>query len=570
MTENLTIANVLEQISGDEGLSKQRRSDIRSGVNTLCAVLNLQPESTLADPEQFQKQLAGLTPAMAGLTKTRLSNCKSALAAALKHAKTLKFQRRSSTPLMPAYGVLLRDVTEEWHEKKLKRFFRFASGLGVPPEEVSDNTFDAFLTALEKSVVKDARTADRETRKLWNRYAGSATHWPATAITVPDYRTRYTLPREAFPDSLWEDLEAYLDARRAKSSSDDVAALLARLAADDEITELDAKPIREKTAHLIAYRVMQAASILVQEGAVHPGDLCSLADIATPERIAKVVAFYIRPPKKNRNSQAHGLATDLYMIAKLWVRVDEKYLEKLRKMRKAVKPGANGMPEKSRRALAPFKVPQNVRKFLELPERVVKQVESLEHPTTVDANRVATALWIKIAQHAPLRISNILGIDLDRNLIHSHSGKDAKVSLFFRAEEVKNNKALEIPLPDSTTKLLRIYLTKYRKLLVSSECPWLFPALDGGMKDQNGMATAIKKLMDNELGFAITPHDFRRVAAKLYLSVHPGREADVQILLGHKKLETTLGYIDSNTDEVFAHLDATLLGLQNPSIKTGG
>jgi integrase len=204
-----------------------------------------------------------------------------------------------------------------------------------------------------------------------------------------------------------------------------------------------------------------------------------------------------------------------------------------------------------------------VRAFLLLPQRIVADVERRKTIRSSDANRVAAALWIKIAQGAPLRISNLLGTDLEANILRSHSSKDAAVALYYPADEVKNSKALEVPLSRSTVKLLDLYLIKYRKFLVAQESPWLFPTLDGSRKNPNAMSDLIQKLMMRYLGFAINPHSFRHVAAKLYLSDQPGKYVDVQLLLGHKKLETTIKYYcQLEAEEVFKHFDRVLLKLE--------
>jgi integrase len=154
-----------------------------------------------------------------------------------------------------------------------------------------------------------------------------------------------------------------------------------------------------------------------------------------------------------------------------------------------------------------------------------------------------------------------------RQPVHrSHAGKDAKVALFYPPEQVKNAKTLEIPLPVGTAKLLDLYLTTYRPALVDTECKWLFPALDGGCKLASVMSADIQKLMGEYLGFAINPHAFRHLAAKLYLTAHPGRYHDVQLLLGHRKVETTVSYyVDLEAEEAFRHFDAVLLGLEDAS-----
>jgi integrase len=225
---------------------------------------------------------------------------------------------------------------------------------------------------------------------------------------------------------------------------------------------------------------------------------------------------------------------------------------------------ADGLPESVRRKLAPFRDIDNVRAFLALPDRIIK--EAL-HKKTVDretANRVATALWIKIAQRAPLRISNLLSTSLTTNLLRSHAGKDAKVALFYPPEQVKNAKTLEIPLGATTVRLLDLYLKTYRPALIDAPSDWLFPAQNRGKKRSSVMSGNIQKLMRDYLGFAINPHAFRHLAAKLYLTAHPGRYEDVQLILGHRSRETTISYyVDLEAEEAFRHFDAVLLGLED-------
>lgn len=567
-----TINDVLAAIEADDALSLQRRRDICSGVRRLCQALNLQVESTPAAPEFFRDRLRHLTPAAARMSKTRLQNCKSYLDAALNHAHRLSLRRRRRGGCMtPAYRRLLAAVQEPWHAKKLTRFFNFASEQGIEPQEVCEGTFDAYRAALEKSLVKDFRAVDREARTLWNRYAGAVADWPPTSVSVPCYAIRYTLPREQFPQSLWEDLDAYLESRRKKPAAEGIAALLAQLAENSSVSAAEAKPIRDSTAKLIAYRVHQFASALVVQGIAEASALRTLADLVTPARVGKGLMFFVDRARKDRNSQIFGIATDLRMIGKLWVRLDEKDLDALGIVCERTRPRHDGLPESARRSLAPFKSPENVRAFLAMPDRIFARIEKIKNPARADANTVATALWIKIAQRAPLRMANIIGIHLEKNLLRSHGGNSAAVSLFFTSDETKNGKTIEIPLPPATVKLINLYLDKYRKLITNQPNPWLFPATDGKRKNPNTMAEAIKTLMRREIGFAINPHSFRHVAAKLYLSANPGRHVDVQILLQHQKLETTLTYYcDLEAEEAFRHFDATLLGLEQVSANIGG
>lgn len=202
---------------------------------------------------------------------------------------------------------------------------------------------------------------------------------------------------------------------------------------------------------------------------------------------------------------------------------------------------------------------------------IVKNAGSEKEIDRAVANRVATALWIRITQRAPLRISNLLKTDLEKNVLRSHNGKDAAVALYYTPYQVKNDKAIEVPLSRATVKLLDLYLKNYRPLLIDAPCPWLFRAANGQPKRSTVMSDDVQRLMRKHIGFAINPHSFLHVAAKLYLTAHPGRYVDVQRLLGHRKLETTVKYYtEIEAEEAFKHFDAVLLGLEEaPALKGG-
>jgi len=564
-SETPTVASVLEAIAADPSIPKKRRADICSGARSLCRVLGVEVQDAPLDPRFFGDCLTKLTPAGAKMSKGRLRNCKSHMDTVLAYANALGQRRRNNDPIAPAYKTLLEHVSDGWKSKRMGRFFRVASSWGVSPIEVNDSVFDDFQASLKRSTVKDYRKIDRGTRKLWNELACTVAIWPQTIITVPSYTDHYSLPEEDFPDSLWEDLDAYIDYRLKKSK--DVDAILSD---EDLLSDIRSKirvpkSIKESTAKLIRYRVRQFASVLVNEGIAEANSIVGLKDLVAPKSVRDGLMFFLhRAGGNSKNAQMHGIANDLRMIARYWVKSDENDLRRLDSICNNVRPIHHGLPESARRSLAPLKDPDNVRTFLGLPDRVAAEIEKIEEPTRIDANRMATTLWIKLAQRAPLRISTLLGTELEKNIFRSHNGKNASVSLYFPADKVKNKKPLEIPLPPSTVRFLDLYLKKYRPLLTDHPSPWLFPAPDGGQKRANVMATDIEKLMLRYLGFYLNPHSFRHVAAKLYLSANPGRFVDVQLLLGHKRLETTLKYYcDLEAEEVFKHFDEILLKLEN-------
>ncbi len=74
------------------------------------------------------------------------------------------------------------------------------------------------------------------------------------------------------------------------------------------------------------------------------------------------------PPRRRkrstrRKSQIHGIANDLYMVAKLWANSPESEIRTLGSICKKVQPRSDGLPESARRSLAPFRTSATFRRF---------------------------------------------------------------------------------------------------------------------------------------------------------------------------------------------------------------
>jgi integrase len=63
------------------------------------------------------------------------------------------------------------------------------------------------------------------------------------------------------------------------------------------------------------------------------------------------------------------------------------------------------------------------------------------------------------------------------------------------------------------------------------------------------------------VGVVMTPHQFRHLAAKLFLDLHPNEFETVRKLLGHKSIETTMRY--------YRELDAALAGKRYAALLDG-
>jgi integrase len=125
--------------------------------------------------------------------------------------------------------------------------------------------------------------------------------------------------------------------------------------------------------------------------------------------------------------------------------------------------------------------------------------------------------------------------------------------------EVKNRSTddedLVIPLGPNESRRLRLYLDKVRPRALRHDDkanPFLFPAQGPTVGLNSPFVGLIERLMRHTkrvVGIRMNPHLYRHLVGWIWLKKDPGRLPDVQRLLGHKSLETTLQHyaeIDEN------------------------
>ena len=108
------------------------------------------------------------------------------------------------------------------------------------------------------------------------------------------------------------------------------------------------------------------------------------------------------------------------------------------------------------------------------------------------------------------------------------------------------------------------HLEHWRPHLATHESPWLFP---GGRPRQHKrprtLSQQITDVIAEETGLTLTPHQFRHLAAMLYLERNPGSYETVRRVLGHKFMKTTTDfYTGLESRSAVRHFDQTILRLR--------
>jgi len=205
--------------------------------------------------------------------------------------------------------------------------------------------------------------------------------------------------------------------------------------------------------------------------------------------------------------------------------------------------------------------------LLKLPDELMRQARRHRNLQR-GAVRAQLAVAIEILLMAPVRMSNLVKLDIEQNLVRPGQGR--ALHIVVGAEEVKNKEALEYPLPLETVDLLERYIREFRPHLTSAGNSALFPGIAGGPKNQAFFGTQISRTVRAHTGLRVHPHLFRHIGAKLYLDANPGAYEVVRRVLGHRSIDTTTSfYTGLETAAAVRHFDKTILNLRRESSVKG-
>ena len=520
-----SMADILEKLDTIGDLPDRIPGDLKYAVRRFCQLINRRPEEVPAHPNYLRQHLKRIRPARFGISKGSWSNIKSLLSRALHVCGCTVMPGRYTAPLPANWKHLYGLLDNKTLECGLTKFMHFCAAHDIEPDEVQGSTFSLFKEALEQEgLTKDPRIVHQHACRCWNKAAGTIEDWPDFRIEVPSYRETYTLEWPALPSSLMQDTQNWLD----------------RLAGRDLVDPIPFMPVKPSTLKRREFQIRQLASALVHRG--RPvASIQTLADLVDVEMAKEALRFFVDRADGKTTSQIGGLAAVIKAIAEYWVKVDEDHLDQLKAIRSNLNPGRGGMTEKTRAVLRQFEDDGVIAEFLELPDKLHRRVRS-KTPSFREAVAVQIALVIELLTVAPMRISNLVGLDLDDNVIRIGQGKGKPVHIYIPASDVKNELDLEFPLPNSTVRLLDAYVEYYRPLLIRKPNRWLIPGLGKNHKSRHTVAGQIGDTIEAELGFRITPHQFRHICGYLYLRANPGGYEVVRSLLGHKSIETTIRF----------------------------
>ena len=108
--------------------------------------------------------------------------------------------------------------------------------------------------------------------------------------------------------------------------------------------------------------------------------------------------------------------------------------------------------------------------------------------------------------------------------------------------ETKNADALKFELSAYLADRLQVYRNEIAPAVIGRKPDMLFVTCQGKAKRQANIAVAIQKTILRYLGVKVTPHQFRRLCAKIILDQNPGAYELVRQMLGHSNSKTAANF----------------------------
>jgi hypothetical protein len=442
-----TLADVLEAVRLRPSLSLQTRRDLTSSVRRVANLVSPDGLTFPADPGLIAVRLSAISPAMAGLTHAALSNVKSRFRRALKLSGISVHPGKQTNELSPEWLKAFDLVGNGTRWRALSRFAHFASAQGWKPSEISDAHMERFRQILFEEAIHTApQDAFDRTRKKWNECCATIQGWPGQPVTLASRRKPYVVPEDTFPESLRQEINAHFDRllRPAPFMLPDAYAKSSPFASPER------RPISPRTAALRRFQLRQYLSALIATG-VPAGEMKGLAVVITPEKVERGLTFLYERAGNRMSVQIAAIGNILAAIAKDWV--DASRAADIRAMlRDATQ--RRGMSTKVEGLLRQFDDPRNRQALFDLPARLAKRARNCTSITEA-ARLFEATLATELLINCPIRIGNLVSLDIDKHFIRSRPGPKGMIHLVIPAEEVKNGQQLEFELPLHLARLFR-------------------------------------------------------------------------------------------------------------------
>ena len=466
--------------------------------------------------------------ARVGVTAKTLANHKANVKAALRwFAKEHDLPQRGQR--LSLEWARLRDTMDRRIISRLSSLMRYCSARGVPPSQVNNEFFEEYWRyRTETTALASNNTWRRFMARAWNACAGNVDGFSLQRLTEPPLKVLAQPAWEQFPEGLRTDVDNYFGVLAKPHRT------------------LNGKRIQPCGERTILYRraVVAAFARMAVRLGTPIESLTSLAALLHPHLVERVLDAYWQKNGETPNTGTIDLGKTLLRMARETGCLDQADVERLDDLRSALEQHRReGLTPKNLQLVRQVLTDGVWKEVVSSPNALMEQARSLKDYAPIKAGIAAQlATAISILTFAPVRLSNLVNIELGQNLIKP-GGLNTPYWLVFPCYDVKNKVDLNFRFDQPLTDLIDEYIHDFRPaLLRGSNASWLFPGENGQPKVKLTFSKLITDRIQKAVGVRITVHQFRHAAAAIYLKHNPGDYETVRRLLGHRDIGTTVRF----------------------------
>lgn len=530
MTEYLTMEDVRARAT--ELLPAWKKSQIyelRSAIKVFATAAR-QPASLIhADPQVLRVLVAKASPQLLGINKRRWANVRSLIDRALADIGVLTIRARQRCALSPVWQELMDRAKTLDSKALLSRFARWCSREGIDAADVDDTTFTTFEDELtEFSLAKSPGFTAADARRAWNTAVAQIEGWIGSSVPTRCRRKVVTVSLNALPASFAVEVDDYAS-RRIKPSKFDKPG---------KFDDVMISALRPQTVQGHIDNLRRAAGLLIREGL--PADsVTSINALLTPANVKKLLEL-VWGDADIASPSACQYSHDFVSIAR-FLAFDDAHLGELIKFSRRCRRPQIGMTPQNRERLSFFDDERSLLAMYTLPKRIAGALRELNDIAHGDAVDMRLAVCVEILLMAPIRRFNLAHLDLAKHIVWPTS-QNGDIRITIPTPEVKNSVDLHHFLPPESVAVVRLYVERFRPLLMKTPTEALFPGDVAGFMTPNSLGRLVRLGLKRHLGVDFNAHLFRHFACMNHLREHPGDYETLRRLCGHKRLDTTVNF----------------------------
>jgi integrase len=524
-----SFADLIAVIAQAPEISEQRRRHWACSLQQIAHYLDRPVTVIPARWSAVRRSVPQLHHARMGVSAKTLANHKSNVRGALRWFGKEHDLPRRGMPLS-AEWVMFRDrIDDRRLRQRLSNLMRYCSARRIEPALVDDKVYDGYWCyRTATTALPSNNTARRYMARAWNACADAMKGCTLLRLTEPPKKVLAKPAWGDFPVGLRADLDEYLGSLAKPHRT------------------LNGKRIQPCRPSTITYR--RAELIAVARMTVRLGvpieSLTSLGALLHPNVVELVTDAYWQKNGDEPSTSTIDLGWKALRMARETGCLDQAALDRLDEIRVALEQHRRGGLTPKNLQLVRQVLTEGVwSEVVSLPNVLMQQARSAkDHAPMKAAVSAQLAVAVAILTFAPVRLVNLVSIELGQNLIKP-GGFNTPYWLVFPQYDVKNRVDLNFRFDQALTDLIDEYVQEFRPtLLRGTNAPWLFPGEAGQPKNKLMFSKRITDRIQKAIGFRITVHQFRHAAAAVYLKHRPGDYETVRWLLGHRSIQTTINF----------------------------